>query len=145
MLKKTFLSLLIVLILASAALAQKVYIPGKDSAERKAILNALRVSVEKELKQKISFKIDTFNVQGAWAFLSGEPQNAAGTDQPNYKRTIYQKAIDEEMFDNNFFAVMKKSGKQWTVITYAIGCTDVCYMTWAEDYNAPKAIFALPE
>ena len=131
--------------LSIAAAAQKVYTPEKDSAERKAILNALRAAVEKELKQKVSFKVDKFNVAGAWAFLSGEPQNAAGTDQPNYRRTIYQKAIDEEMFDNNFFAVLKKSGKQWTVVTYAIGCTDVCYSTWADDYKAPRAIFALPE
>ena len=145
MLKKSLVSLSIVLILAVAASAQKVYTPEKDSAERKAILNALRVSVEKELKQKISFKIDTFNVQGAWAFLAGEPMNAAGTSKPNYKRTIYQKAIDEGMFDGGIFAVLKKSGAKWTVITYAIGCTDVCYMTWADDYNAPKAIFALPE
>ncbi len=145
MLKKSFLSLSIVLILAIAASAQKVYTPAKDSAERKAILNALRVSVEKELKQKVSFNVDVFNVQGAWAFLSGEPMNAAGTGKPNYKRTIYQKAIDEDMFDSNFFAVLKKSGAKWTVITYAIGCTDVCYSTWADDYKAPKAIFQLPE
>lgn len=145
MLKKSLVSLAIVLILAASASAQKVYTPAKDSAERKAILNALRVSVEKELKQKISFNVDVFNVQGAWAFLSGEPRNAAGTDKPNYKRTIYQKAIDQDVFDNNFFAVMKKSGKQWTVITYAIGCTDVCYATWADDYNAPKAIFPYTE
>lgn len=145
MLKKSFLSLSIVLILASAAFAQKVYTPKKDSAERKMILNALRVSVEKELKQKISFKIETFNVQGAWAFLAGEPLNAKGEDKPNYRRTIYQKAIDDDMFDNNFFAVLKKSGAKWTVITYAIGCTDVCYATWADDYNAPKAIFPYTE
>lgn len=145
MMKKSFLGLSIVLILAGAAFSQKVYTPEKDSAERKAILNALRVSVEKELKQKISFKIETFNVQGAWAFLAGEPQNAKGDGQPNYRRTIYQKAIDEDMFDNNFFAVMKKSGKQWTVVTYAIGCTDVCHMTWADDYKAPKAIFPYTE
>lgn len=145
MLKKSFLSLSILLILTGAAFGQKVYTPEKDSAERKAILNALRVSVEKELKQKISFKVDKFNVAGAWAFLSGEPLNAKGDGKPNYRRTIYQRAIDEDMFDNNFFAVLKKSGKQWTVVTYAIGCTDVCYSTWADDYKAPKAIFSLPE
>jgi hypothetical protein len=145
MLKKSLVSLAIVLVLACAAFAQKVYTPEKDSAERKAILNALRVPVEKELRQKVSFNVEHFNVQGAWTFLSGEPRNADGSGRPNYKRTIYQKAIDNDMFDNNFFAVLKKTGGKWKVVTYAIGCTDVCYATWWEDYKAPKAIFPYTE
>ena len=37
------------LMIAAAAAAQAVYTPSKGSAERKAILNALRVPVEREL------------------------------------------------------------------------------------------------
>ena len=145
MLKKSFLSLAIVLVLASAAFSQKVYTPEKGSAERTAILNALRVPVEKELKQKISFNVETFNVQGAWAFLSGEPLSADGKGRPNYKKTPYQRAIDAGAFDNNFFALLKKTGGKWKVVTDAIGCTDVCYATWWRDYKAPKAIFPYTE
>lgn len=124
--------------------AQKVYTPEKGSAERTAILSTLRVPVEKELKQKISFNVEHFNVQGNWAFLSGEPQSADG-GKPNYKNTPYKQAIDADAFDNNFFALLKKIGGKWKVVTYAIGCTDVCYATWWKDYKAPKAIFPYTE
>jgi len=145
MLKKSFLILSIVLVLAGAGFAQRVYTPEKGSAERTAILNALRAPVEKELKQKIVFNVDAFNVQGVWAFLSGKPLDADGKGRPNYRNTPYQQAIDADMFDNNYFALLKKTGKKWKVVHYAIGCTDVCYVTWWKDYRAPKAIFPYTE
>lgn len=144
MLKKSFLILSIVLILAGAALAQKIYTPEKGSAERTAILNALRAPVEKDLKQKIQFSVNEFRSSGAWAFLSGEPQTLAG-ERPDYRNTKYREAVEADMFDNNFFALLKKTGGKWRVVTYAIGCTDVCYATWWKDYRAPKAIFPYTE
>jgi len=52
MLKKSLFSLLLVLTSALFGLAQGATTPAKGSSERTAILNALRVPVEKELKQK---------------------------------------------------------------------------------------------
>lgn len=68
MLKKALFSLMIVALLVTAAFAQSAYTPARDSLERKAILNALRVPVERELKQNIQFSIQHFKVQGNWAF-----------------------------------------------------------------------------
>lgn len=144
MLKKSFIAISIALVFAFSVFAQKVYTPEKGSAERTAILNALRAPVEKELRQKIQFALDNFKVQRNWAFLSGEPQNMAG-ERPDYRQTPYQEAIDADMFDNNFFALLKKTGGKWKVVTYAIGCTDVCYATWWKDYKAPKVIFPYTE
>lgn len=129
---------------ALAAAAQSVYTPAKGSAERTAILNALRVPVEKELKQKIIFDVENFNVSGVWAFLSGDPQGAAG-GKPDSSGTPYQEAIDADIFDNNFFALLKKSGGRWKVIRYEIGCTDVCYADWWRRHKAPKRIFPYTE
>ena len=144
MFKKSFLTLTIVLCLTGAGLAQKIYTPEKGSAERTAILNALRVPVERELKQKVSFNVENFNVQGAWAFLSGAPQNASG-GALNYKNTPYAEAFEAGIFDDNFFALLKKTGGKWKVVTYSIGCTDVCYAMWWKDHKAPKAIFPYTE
>jgi hypothetical protein len=127
----------------SIAFAQKTYTPEKGSTERAAILNALRVPVERSLKQKIQFSINNFRVRGNWAFLDGTPQNSSG-GKPNYKNTQYQDAIDAEAFDNNFFALLRKTGGKWRVVKYQIGCTDVCYLPWIEYYKAPKAIFPMP-
>jgi hypothetical protein len=135
-----------ILILAFGVFAQKssVYTPAKGSAERTAILNALRVPVERELKQKISFDIENFRVLGNWAFVSGDPQSPSG-GRPDYSRTPYQEAINADMFDNNFFGLLRKSGSRWKVVTYAIGCTDVCYADWWRRHKAPKAIFPYTE
>ena len=143
MLKKSVFGFLIVLACASFDFAQSADTPAKDSSVRKAILSALRVPVEKKLKQKIVFNIDHFKVQGVWAFLSGEPQNTTG-GKPDYKGTAYQAAIDAGMFDNNFFALLKKTGGKWKIVTYAIGCTDVCALDWSTQYKAPKEIFPYP-
>lgn len=140
MLKTSILGLLAVLAFALTTAAQSVYTPAKGAPERAAILGALRVPVEKELKQKIVFQIDNFKIQGNWAFLNGAPQNANG-GKPNYKGTKYQTAIDAGAFDNNFSALLKKTGGKWKVVAHAIGCTDVCYEGWAGEYKAPKAIF----
>lgn len=144
MLKKLSVGLTFILLLAFSAFAQNATTPAKGSKDRTAILNALRVPVEKELKQKVQFAVQNFNVQGNWAFLSGDPQNMAG-GQPDYSKTEYQEAIEADMFDNNFFALLKKTGGKWKVVTYQIGCTDVCWLDWDTQYKAPKAIFPATE
>ncbi len=144
MLNRTFLLVAAMLVLTGSALAQGVYTPEKGSPERKAILDALRIPVEKELKQQIVFVADNFNVKGNWAFIGGDPQSQDG-GKPNYRGTPYQEAIEDEIFDNNFFALLKKTGGKWKVVTYAIGCTDVCYSDWWSRYKAPKTIFPYTE
>jgi hypothetical protein len=142
--KAHFLIYLIFGLLTVSSFGQGAYTPEKGSAERKAILDALRVPVERELKQPIVFVSDNFKVQGAWAFVSGTPQKPNG-DVPNYKGTKYAEAENDGAFDNNFFALLKKTAGKWRVTTYAIGCTDVCYTDWWRRFRAPKAIFPYTE
>jgi hypothetical protein len=123
-----------------AVIGQNVYTPERGSAERKAILDAIRIPVERDLKQKVLFVADTFNVSGNWAFVGGTPQSPDG-GEPDYSRTKYAEAADQGAFDNNFFALLKKTGGKWRVTTVAIGCTDVCYTDWWRRYRAPKAVF----
>lgn len=144
MLNKPFCLLAIFLWCAACVSAQTAYTPAKNAPERRAILDALRAPVEKQLKQKIIFNVEHFKIQGNWAFVGGEPQNASG-GKPDYRNTPYREAIDAGAFDNNFFALLRKSGSKWRVVTYAVGCTDVCYSTWHSDYRAPKAIFPYTE
>lgn len=120
------------------AMAQGPYEPPKGSPERKAILDVLRVPVERSLKQKIVFVAENFQVQGNWAFVGGRPTTPSG-DPPNLKGTAWDE--QEDMFDNNFFGLLKRNGAKWKVVTYALGCTDVCYVDWWSRYKAPKSIF----
>ena len=141
--KHTF-GLLLLLAAASVASAQSAYTPEKGSPERKAILDALRIPVERDLKRKVVFVADNFKVQGNFAFVSGTPRNSGGED-PDYARTKYADQVDSGAFDNNFFALLKKTGGKWRVAAYAIGCTDVCYAYWWREHRAPKAIFPYTE
>ena len=120
--------------------AQSVHTPDKGSPERKAILDALRVPVERAMKQKIVFVADKFNVQGTWAFVGGSMQTPSG-DQPNLSGTEFAEAAKEGFYDGNFFGLLRKSGGKWRVVKHAIGCTDVCYAEWWKEARAPKAIF----
>ena len=144
MLRRILSALVLAITVATAIVAQSAHTPEKGSPERKVILDALRVPVERDLKQKIVFVAENFRVQGNWAFIGGIPQGANG-GSPDYSRTRYADARDSGAFDNNFFALLKKTAGKWKVVTYAIGCTDVCYAGWWKTYNAPKAVFPYTE
>ncbi|MEZ5423587.1 MAG: hypothetical protein R2682_10910 [Pyrinomonadaceae bacterium] len=134
------ITLLMMLAVSISVSAQSVYTPEKGTPERAAILDTLRVPVERKLKQKIVFVADHFNVLGSWAFVSGSLQTPDG-GAPDFSRTVYAEAMEAGAFDNNYFALLKKTSGKWRVTVYQIGCTDVCYLPWAKQYKAPKAVF----
>lgn len=139
---RSFITCALFLLLATCAFGQQVYTPEKGSAERAAILNALRGPVEKQLKQRVVFVTDNFKVQGNWTFVSGRPTTPSG-GEPSLKGTVFEG--EEDMFENNFFGLLKKTGGKWKVVAHALGCTDVCYADWWRRYKAPKAIFPYVE
>ena len=116
------------------------HVPEKGSVERKAIVDALRVPVEKQLKQPVIFKIDHLRVQNNWAFLNGRPQNSEGS-AIDYTNTVYQEAVDSGAFDDGIVALLRKTNGKWKVVQFVIGATDVPYVDWDKQYHAPKGIF----
>jgi hypothetical protein len=131
--------LLIFAFSVTTAFAQGTEAPAENSPERVAILKALSVPVSKDLKQNITFSTDKLKVQGNWAFVSGRARNAEG-GEPNWKLTKYQEFIDSNDFEDNLFALLKKTNGKWRVVTYMMNCHDVCYLDWDKKYKAPKAI-----
>jgi hypothetical protein len=140
MLKINIRHLLLVLAFsAPAAFAQATETPAESSPESAAVLRALSVPVSRDLKQKVTFSTDKLKVQGNWAFVSGQAKNAKG-GEPNWKITRYQKFIKSNDFEDNLFALLKRTNGKWRVVTYMMNCHDVCYLGWDEKYKAPKAI-----
>lgn len=127
-----------VLVSATAGYAQTAKDVAANSPERKAILDALRVPVERDLKQKIVFVPDHFRIAGNWVFISGRPTTPDGS-RPDLSNTAW--AGDEDLFDDNFFGLLRKTGGKWRVVKHALGCTDVCYLDWAKRYKSPRSIF----
>jgi hypothetical protein len=70
--------LISILLFATTAFGQATTTPEKSSPVRKAIMNSLRVPVERDLKQKIVFVTDDFKILANWAFVSGRPTTPSG-------------------------------------------------------------------
>ena len=137
---RLFLPALFIIAAAAAASAQEARTPAPGSAERKTIADSLRAPVEKELKQKVVFKIDHLKVSGSWAFLRGVPQRPGG-GRVDYSVTPYQQRIEDGAFDDWICALLRKKAGKWQVVKYYIGATDVVYEGWDVVYKAPSAIF----
>ena len=142
--KRTALLLLFFLASVVAFNAQNVEHPDKGSAGRTALLETLRVPVERELKQKIVFVVHTINVVGSWAFVDARLRTPAG-NRPVWKITRYAKDAKYGIQSDGVSALYRRSGRRWRITTYAIGCTDVCYAGWWKQYKAPKAVFPYTE
>jgi len=119
-----------------------VYTPKAGSAERKALMDALRIPVEKDLKQSVVFNVKTLHAQNGWAFLYGIPVRPGGKPI-DYRRTPYQQAIDAGAFGSDVAALFHRVNGRWRVVRYVLGPTDVAWETWDRDYHAPSAIFKL--
>lgn len=133
-------ALVIVAAAAGAAWAQEAHTPAPGSAERKAVADALRAPVERELRQKVVFKLDHLKVSGEWAFLRGVPQRPGG-GKIDYSATPYRQRIADGVFDDWICALLRKRAGKWQVVKYVIGATDVVYEGWDEEYHAPSVIF----
>jgi hypothetical protein len=116
------------------------YVPKPGSAERKAIMDALRPPVERELHRAVIFKVDHLKLQNGWAFIRGVPKQPDGRPI-NYKDTKYEAARREGMFDDWICALLRRKGTKWTVVEFVIGATDVPYEGWDREHGAPSSIF----
>ncbi|HYJ78978.1 MAG TPA: hypothetical protein VEW03_05230 [Longimicrobiaceae bacterium] len=118
--------------------------PAPASPERRAIMDALRAPMQRELRKPVIFEVRTLRVLGAWAFVDAVPRRPGGAPF-DYRGTPYQEAIDEGMFDDGIFAVLRRGRDGvWRVLRYAIGATDVAWIAWEEELGAPRAIFPYP-
>ena len=138
-LNRIYLLAFMIIIFSVSGLAQ-THTPKQGSSERKALMDVLRIPVEKDLNKKVLFKVDHLKVQGDWAFMRGVPQQPNG-GRMDYRGTEYQQAIKAGFFDDWICALLKNQNGKWQVITYVIGATDVVYEEWNKEYGAPVAIF----
>ena len=111
--------------------------PAKGSAERKAIMDALRANAKniKGLSGNIIFTVDKLQVQNGWAFIFATPQSADGT-----ALTKFQEWCE---YDQQIVALLRKRGKSWRVVARDVCPSDVSYGDWDKKYGAPRSILGL--
>ena len=123
---RTSLGLLAYLTVAlTGAAAAAGHTPPPGSAERRAILDALRPSIEARLGPLVEFVIDRLEVSRGWAFVQAEPQRKGGR-RIDWRR--YFAASEWEHMDGmTVTAILRYERGRWNLIDKAIGATDAWY------------------
>lgn len=109
------------------------YVPR--GTERKAILDALRAPVTKQLGRPVEFVIKHFAVTAGWAFVMADMQGPGG-GQINWQSTPCSGDVSHLVG-----GLLRLQNGQWTVTGFALCPTDVAWATWPKDHGAPAAIF----
>jgi hypothetical protein len=122
------------------AFAQQILQIGRDSPDRKPILDAGRAPVERMLGIKVVFVVDRMTVFSDWAFVSLHPRDAAGK-RIDYRRTRIAKDFDPEQDSGLAGALLRRKGAAWSVVEEAFLPTDVYWEGWETKYKLPRALF----
>lgn len=121
---------------AGSILAQ--YTP-QGGAERKAIMDALRVPIKRELKKAVIFQVGLFRVKDGWAVISATPLKPDG-NKFDWRNTKYEKCMRGGVCDNGVQALLKNTGNAWHVIEYAVGSTDWAMGRACKKHNCPPEL-----
>lgn len=126
--------------------------PGKQelakataSAERTALLEALKQKLQPGLRQKPKLVVTKLTVMSGYAYFAGRAKASDGKDI-DFRKTAYKEDVEQGVFDGDGTnALLKKTGGKWKVLAYVIGPTDVPWGCWWKEFKAPKEIFDYTE
>jgi hypothetical protein len=122
------LLLVLSLVLAATHAFAKPHTPKPGSAERKAVLDALRVPAQKQAKQAIVFHDVTLRVESGWAWAMGVARDRTGKKLP--------------LGDLMTCGLLRKSGGRWKVLRWGVAGDIGIACDAAKKYpSAPRAIF----
>lgn len=125
---------------AAPARAQRIIQVERSSPERKAILDAVRVPVERQLGIGVVFVVRRLVVYGDWAFASLAPRNEAG-GRIDYRRTRIGRDFIPDLDSDTVHALLRRAGPSWTIVEEAFLPTDVVWEEWERKYRLPRRLF----
>lgn len=126
--------------LVAASNQQNYYTPNRGSSERKAIMDAARIPVSRDIGQRVIFVVDVLRSDGQMVFLQGVPHQSNGTPL-DWTKTPFREDWLNDMMSDVVMVLLSRNGTRWTVLDYAIGPTDVYWYGWVQRYNLPEAFF----
>lgn len=118
----------------------RVHEPPVGSAERKAIMDALRKPVETDLNRPVLFRVPSpgsFRARNGWAFLTADLRKPDGS-RMDFRGTRYD---DPNSNGGQVDALLHRTGGRWRVVALAMCVSDVEWGDWSKKYHAPSAIF----
>jgi hypothetical protein len=138
--RRSFVVLILLsLFYVSAGYGQTVRTPPPGSAERKAIMDQIRVPCEKDLKQKVIFQVNLLKISGEFAAVRVTPVRPDG-GAINYRKTKYKEAFENDAFESNGEAFLRKMNGTWKLLHWRFGGTDTELIEWVREAGAPEAI-----
>lgn len=109
--------------------------------QRRLLLDTIRPGVEDRIGQPVQFMVDTLKIHGDWAFYGGRIQQPNGRPI-DFSRTPYAEALREGAFDGpTTYALLQRVGGRWRLVDFVVGPTDVYYLNWPGEFDAPISLF----
>lgn len=99
--------------------------PGAGTAQRRAILEAMRPAIENRLGPNVEFVVTRMRVQNGWALVIAEPRRRGG-GRIDPRRHFAEDQL-EFMDGLTVNAILRFRPRGWTLVDHAIGPTDVWY------------------
>lgn len=103
--------------------------PPRGSAERRAMMDAMRPLAEWDLGAPIEFIVQSLRVEGKVAFAAVQPQRPGGIPIDLARTPLVERdGMDPDYLDGPAMqALLQKQGNTWVVVHHGIGATDVWY------------------
>lgn len=131
--------------LASIAIASPAFAwetPARGSADRAALMDAIRPTVHSDLGFPVEFVIDAARVDGLAAFVMVRPQHPGGRKISFAETLLSPESAD--FIDTSLAtqALLRRINSGWSVAAIAIGATDVW---WADPAYCAEFARVIPE
>src|SRR3954451_23758841 len=128
---------------AGGARAQRVHTPAAGSPERRLLMDALRLRMQREIDRPMIFEVQQLRVLGSWAFAEVIPRKPDGSPM-DYRGTPFEQARRDGVMDDASVALLRRTNGAWRVVRLAIGPTDVAWWGWEKETGAPRAVLPYP-
>ena len=127
------------------------FTPPADSVARTEVLDAIRTPSEAHFGQAVVFKVNTLRVTDSWALFLGEaiqpdgkPVDYLKSKQFMTDRETTKSALEAGALYGGVDALLKKTGKTWTVVTITFDAGDVHWLDFDKRYGVPTELIADP-
>jgi hypothetical protein len=136
---KTLLVAICYLSLGAVAFAQRSYTPPPGSEDRAAIMDVLREPCERDLKQKVIFRVQHLRIAGNFALARVAPLRPGG-GEIDFSKTKYREEVEEGVFDGEGEALLRRTDVGWKLLEWRFGASDTEVPMWLEKYGAPESL-----
>ena len=116
------------------------YEPARGSQQRKAIMDAARIPITREIGTRVIFHVSILRTDGRRAYLQATPLNPDSSPL-DWSKTPFSQEWKKDMMSDVIMVLLERRGSRWVVKDYVIGPTDVFWYVWVSKYALPEALF----